>query len=65
VAGLGGVDGPAVQAAGSMGDWNQTRDGPIGTYTDAGEQCTDSIEAGFYADGLACILHTSARRQND
>jgi len=43
-ASLGGVDGPAV---GSMGDWNQARDGPICTHTDAGGQCADAIEAGI------------------
>jgi len=30
--GLGGIgaDGPAVRAAGSMGDWGQARDGELG-----------------------------------
>jgi len=45
---VGGVDGPAVQAAGKMGDWNQARDGAIGAHTDAGGQCTD---ADIGADG--------------
>jgi len=53
----GGVDDPAVRAAGSMGDWNQARDGAIGTHRDAGGQCGDAIEAGVHADGRACILH--------
>jgi len=37
-------------------DWNQARDGVIGEHTDAGGQCTDAVEAGVRADGLACIL---------
>jgi len=30
----GGVDSPVVRAVGSMGDWNQARDGPIGAHTE-------------------------------
>jgi len=58
---VGGIDGRAVQAAGSMGDWNQARDGAIGTHTDAGGQCTDAMEAGVRVDGPACTLHTGMR----
>jgi len=36
---------------GSMGDWNQARDGATGTHTDAGGQCTDAIEAGISVMG--------------
>jgi len=61
VAGLGGVDSPAVRAAGSMEDWNQARDGTIGAHTDAGGQCADATEAGIRADGLTHILHTGTR----
>jgi len=43
-------------AAGSMGDWNQTKDGAIGTHTDAGGQLT-----GICADRVARILHTGMR----
>jgi len=55
---LGGVDGLAVWAAGSMGDWNQVRDGTIGAHTDAG---ADRIEAGVDGDRPACILHMGTR----
>jgi len=60
-AGLGGVDGSAVQAAGSTGDWNPAKDGHIGAHTDAGGQCTDATEASIHADGLARILHMCTR----
>jgi len=57
----GGVDGPAVRAAGSMGNWNQARDAAIGPHKDAGGHCANAIEAGVRADGLARILHTGTR----
>jgi len=47
--------------AGSMGDWNRVTDRAIGAHTDAGKQCTDTIEAGVRADGPACILHMGTR----
>jgi len=57
VAGLGGVDGPAVLAAVA---WEIGTEA-IGTYTGAGGQCRDAIETGFRADGPARILHTGTR----
>jgi len=59
VASLGGVDGPAVRSAGSMGDWNQARDGDA--YIDAGGQCANALEAGVRGDGPARILHRGTR----
>jgi len=64
VAGLGGVDSPAVQAAGSMRDWNQARDGPTGAHTDIGGQCADGTEASVDADGPARTLHTGMRSRS-
>jgi len=51
--GMGGVggDGSALRAAGSMGDWNQARDGAISAHTDAGGQCSDAVEAGVGVTG--------------
>jgi len=60
-AGLGGVDDPAVRAAGSMGDLNQARDEAISARTDAGGQCADAIEAGVRAVGPVRILHTDTK----
>jgi len=51
VAGLGGVVGPAVLTAGSMGDWNQTKDGAIDAQTDASGRCADAVDAGVRAMG--------------
>jgi len=51
VADLGGVDGLAVRAAGSMKDRNQARDGAIDVHIDAGGQCSDAIEAGVGVTG--------------
>jgi len=56
-----GADGPAVRAVSSMGNWNQARDRPTGTHTDASRQCTDAVEAGIHTDGPARILHTGTR----
>jgi len=61
VAGLGGIDRPAVQALVSMGDWNQARDRPLGAYTDTDGQCTHTVATGVYADGPARLLHMGMR----
>jgi len=53
--GMGGIGsgGPAVRAAGSMGDWDQARDGAIGAHIDAGGRSTDATEAGIGGDRWA------------